>query len=449
MVNLGKTLKRAAGYEMQYDSDMNLDGGSSSSDGSEIYDGVSDRDENDTLINQVSQGKPSSLRASLALDDLAQMEGYKSAKVNREDLYSDEDLDSQDAYSHSDVSEDEQLQYSGGNSEDDYSESNYEDDDNDLGKVVQNLQAEQSAFIQQVQKSQKNDHLKGLHVRNQLKIQDSLLDMRIRMQKLFTVANQLPDAQVAPLYYQTKGQDETGAATLVARTAAQSELKVLVKQLMGLQFQSLNKSANVLGVKDKVSLEGGKDQTIEDAYQTYVQFQAKYLQQAIASTIPKWQNKLANPSQKGMKVLNQPMHQQVDSIMKNDYERLIKRARVNTVAQQNKIGSQLMRDVQVFDDFDFYSQQLKDLISSKSSINGTADTVALSEHMVKLKQLNKKKKKREIQDRKLNKDRTIKYVPMDQLVNFMVSRSDPLISSDFKWHESMVDELCKSLSNQK
>ncbi|KAI3642345.1 hypothetical protein MP228_011900 [Amoeboaphelidium protococcarum] len=449
MVNLGKTLKRAAGYEMQYDSDMNLDGGSSSSDGSEIYDGVSDRDENDTLINQVSQGKPSSLRASLALDDLAQMEGYKSAKVNREDLYSDEDLDSQDAYSHSDVSEDEQLLYSGGNSEDDYSESNYEDDDNDLGKVVQNLQAEQSAFIQQVQKSQKNDHLKGLHVRNQLKIQDSLLDMRIRMQKLFTVANQLPDAQVAPLYYQTKGQDETGAATLVARTAAQSELKVLVKQLMGLQFQSLNKSANVLGVKDKVSLEGGKDQTIEDAYQTYVQFEAKYLQQAIASTIPKWQNKLANPSQKGMKVLNQPMHQQVDSIMKNDYERVIKRARVNTVAQQNKIGFKLVRDVQVFDDFDFYSQQLKDLISSKSSINGTADTVALSEHMVKLKQLNKKKKKREIQDRKLNKDRTIKYVPMDQLVNFMVSRSDPLISSDFKWHESMVDELCKSLSNQK
>lgn len=218
---------------------------------------------------------------------------------------------------------------------------------------------------------------------------------------------------------------------------------------MGLQFQSFNKSANVLGVKDKVSLEGGKDQTIEDAYQTYVQFQAKYLQQAIASTIPKWQNKLANPSQKGMKVLNQPMHQQVDSIMKNDYERVIKRARVNTVAQQNKIGSQLVRDVQVFDDFDFYSQQLKDLISSKSSINGTADTVALSEHMVKLKQLNKKKKKREIQDRKLNKDRTIKYVPMDKLVNFMVSRSDPLISSDFKWHESMVDELCKSLSNQK
>ncbi|KAI3647596.1 hypothetical protein MP228_007817 [Amoeboaphelidium protococcarum] len=449
MVNLGRTLKRAAGYEMQYDSDMNLDGGSSSSDGREIYDGVSDRDENDTLIDQISQGKPSSLRASLALDDLAQMEGYKSAKVNREDLYSDEDLDSQDAISHSDVSGDEQLQYSGGDSEDDYSESNYEDDDNDLGKVVQNLQAEQSAFIQQVQKSQKNDHLKGLHVRNQLKIQDSLLDMRIRMQKLLTVANQLPDAQVAPLYFQTKGQDETGAATLRARTAAQSELKVLVKQLMGLQFQSFNKSANVLGVKDKVSLEGGIDQAIEDAYQTYVQFQAKYLQQAIASTISKWQNKLANPSQKGMKVLNQPMHQQIDSIMKNDYERVIKRARVNTVAQQNKIGSQLVRDAQVFDDFDFYSQQLKDLISSKSSINGTADTVALSEHMVKLKQLKKKKKKREIQDRKLNKDRTIKYVPMDKLVNFMVSRSDPLISSDFKWHESMVDELCKSLSNQK
>ena len=154
---------------------------------------------------------------------------------------------------------------------------------------------------------------------------------------------------------------------------------------------------------------------------------------------------------KKLKVLNQNPCDQIAQWMQSDRERLIKRTQMNRQDQrhwlsdetnQEKLDSKSVDGKEysedIFDDNDFYSMLLRELIDSK--VADSTDSTFIGMQWAKIKELQRKnKKQKEGVDRKASKGRKIRYQVHEKLVNFMVPRQRAT------WHDEMIDEICATI----
>lgn len=96
-------------------------------------------------------------------------------------------------------------------------------------------------------------------------------------------------------------------------------------------------------------------------------------------------------------------------------------------------------DPEIFDDSDFYHQQLRELIERKTSdIN---DPIALSRQWLEIQRLRNKVKRKV--ETKASKGRKIRYHVHPKLVNFMAPKET------CNWSDEARDDLFKSLFGQR
>jgi protein AATF/BFR2 len=181
------------------------------------------------------------------------------------------------------------------------------------------------------------------------------------------------------------------------------------------------------------------------------------------STLEKWSNKVQVAAgarlNKKFKAFDQNILSQIESSM-SDKSGLIKRTQlqrsdykvlgkvnVEVDKEQEEIdtGKKPDRhlntyDAEIFDDQDFYQQQLRELIESR--MVDTDDPMAIGMRWAARKQTEQKKKKKAV-DRKASKGRQLRFNVHEKLQNFMA----PIPVGD--WHESMVEELYTSLLGQR
>ncbi|KAI8928401.1 apoptosis-antagonizing transcription factor [Entophlyctis helioformis] len=350
------------------------------------------------------------------------------------------------------------------------------------------LESDEKKMIHTLSQSAKADVEKGRHVRAQLALWESLLEIRIRIQKIVDLANRLPQPDVyasvleAAAEFQASPSSAIGAEVL---QTASSELVALLNDLVSIRLELVarNPLSKIAGsdaisrkrkhsLVDVIAEDDGEptdkharlaaafDDVIAPLDAGFVAFRDE--------TIDKWNSKVqvasGIPLQKKFKVINQSIVSQIHQILQ-DRERLVKRTQLSRsdypiigkpvaarpseqelaeqAAEQQASGiSDEQRDkhlsnydVEIFDDSDYYQQLLKELIESRMA--ETDDPIMLGMKFAQLKQMNKRNKKKV--DTKASKGRKVRYHVHEKLQNFMASEPRGY------WHEEMISELFASL----
>ncbi|CAO3650790.1 unnamed protein product [Cunninghamella echinulata] len=421
---------------------------------------------------------------------------YAGQRKSRKDIYSDneEDDDKDEEEQEDDIMEDDDnddnISWEGfdqqetldmnDNEDEDEDESDDEDDeeeddddddeeeekDNELKEQLLKLQKDEKEMMSQLAKNTSGDIEKGQHVKQQLTLFDNCLESRIRIQKAIELSNQLPQNQ------QYKEIIENNNEVKEDVLKVRNELRDVIDELMNMRTSLLGENDAI--DMDEVSYNTRKryldDDGDEDNDEEYIKALWDDISQVNDvfvpfrnSTLEKWSNKVQAASSarlnKKFKAFDQNILTQIDNIMQ-DKEGLIKRTRLQRadykilgkkkeeVKQNDKEESTNNKsnryldtyDEEIFDDNDFYQQQLRELIESR--MVDTDDPIASGMRWAASKKQEIKKKKKNI-DTKASKGRKLRFNVHEKIQNFMA----PIPAGE--WHESMTDELYTSLLGQR
>ncbi|KAI8892706.1 apoptosis-antagonizing transcription factor [Globomyces pollinis-pini] len=282
-----------------------------------------------------------------------------------------------------------------GGEEDDESDSNEPLELNLISKLVQN--ADEKKMIKKITNNAKDDIEKGHNVKNQLSVWDTLLDTRIKFQKILESSNCLPQND----YYEDFVQG----------------LLVTNDQIPGIESMKRK--------HDEVEV----DEWIVDTWENVLTPMQEGFRSYRNDTLEKWNSKvqIANgiPLQKKFKVINQSVVSQIEDIVQGEGE--VRDKHLNDY------------DENIYDDGDYYQQLLKELIESR--LTTSDDPVQLGMRYAQLKQLQNKKNKKQV-DTRASKGRKIRYQIQEKIQNFMTPEPRGT------WHDGMVTELFSSLFGQ-
>jgi len=284
-----------------------------------------------------------------------------------------------------------------------------------------------------------NEVEKGKHVKLQLKTYDSLLDLRIRLQRAIATVNRLPksdlfqefvDHQPNKFKKQTKGIEEG--------------LQSLLDELIGLrQLLSQNEELKPNNKRKREEFESYVDYAwseIESADKSLLPFQSQ--------VIEKWNSRVSatsNLTSKKLKVFNQSPMKQIEMALQDKNKLLekihTKKSEFKIIGEMSIENVENQVDEEILDDSDFYQSLLRELIEAKTSEIDPDDPVALTRQWLATQQLRQKKKKKNV-DTKASKGRKVRYHVHPKLVNFMV----PI--PKFGWTEEMTNELFSSIGGK-
>uniref|UniRef100_L7MAJ6 Putative apoptosis antagonizing transcription factor/protein transport protein n=1 Tax=Rhipicephalus pulchellus TaxID=72859 RepID=L7MAJ6_RHIPC len=334
---------------------------------------------------------------------------------------------------------------------------------------------------------------KGKAVHSQLQIWDSVLEVRIQLQKLLVLANHFPKHDQYSLFRSAALEQDKKNGNLIGQ--AKSSVELVMHQLLTLQehlrdsypeIQSIftnatDKERNGEDEIDSENEEIPSDTEVEESEgepseaspvkrkageQAHPNKPTKCrkIDACIASaaefwkkfepyrnaTIEKWYERtrlLSGKVGRSFASLEQSPVKQIEHILM-DEERLLRRtqtkrssykilgAEESTNDEEQNSGSV---DEEVFDDDDFYHHLLREIIERKTS--NIDNPVALSRQWLEIQKLRKKVKRKV--DTRASKGRKIRYDVIPKLVNFMA----PLDRSTYS--EEARTELFSSLFGQK
>ncbi|XP_060070017.1 protein AATF-like [Ylistrum balloti] len=332
---------------------------------------------------------------------------------------------------------------------------------------------------------------KGKAAKAQLGIWDSLLENRIKLQKVVGLVNQLPQPDTWGTF---EDNSEKGDNFTQTSLTAQASLQNLLDKLLQLQTVLLlqntetrhiamgtNSSAKSVkearseeddeeitseseteeaedNIKSLIQKTGVKRKLTLDEYSETLTKKHKDFLGFRNTAIQKWYDRTrlvsGKVNSKSFSSFDQSALKQIEQIL-GDKERLIKRTQLKrsvfrvlgTVenADQEEItpDKQISTDLdnlknydpEIFDDSDFYHQQLRELIERKAA--DTDNPVALSRHWLEIQKLRKKVKKNV--DTKASKGRKTRYEVHKKLINFMAPEDR------CSWTDESRDDLYKSL----
>ncbi|GBP35563.1 Protein AATF [Eumeta japonica] len=371
-----------------------------------------------------------------------------------------------------------------------------DDDDDNEGYDISQMDEPVKETFEHIKKQNVSEEVKkGNCVRNQLLLWESLLEMRIHLQRCLNTANQMP----MPDYYEKLKSEQDFN---VESNNTKRKISHLLDRLLLLQNLLLRSFPDTKNLStSKLTEENGKELAHEsdeeipsDGEDEEIPSDTDNEENQIDSTQPLTENKIdsfkTNIRKRKHEDYEKEIHQthkafkvfRDSTIQKwNEKTRLasaanIKNAPTNTILQQisyilsdrNKLvrRTQLKRteyDIigykkalekadeldsanksrkdddeyieEIFDDSDYYHQLLRELIECKSS--DISDPVQLSRQWIALQQMRSKMKRKV--DTKATKGRKIKYVVHNQLVNFMAPEKNT------SWTDESKNELYKSL----
>ncbi|XP_046555266.1 protein AATF-like [Haliotis rubra] len=444
---------------------------------SDDHDAIDDDDDDDDAIDdedlQMFKSELSTDKKGIYFED----DGDYSKYADDDDDDDDGDSDEEDEY------KDEKKKYDNEDSE--IEEDDDDDDEEEDGGIESFSRSNQSEEIQ-----------KGKAAQSQLGLWDNLLEERIKVQKVGSVINQLPQPSTWDLFMKQGGDNYKQAVT-----DAQSVLKKLLDSLLQAQTLLLHQNQETRHVVDGTDpkLDNGSKPNSDDdeeitsesetesapvvekpqRQQTDIQglkrkFKMSDYPDFLAKrhtgfatyrneTLHKWNDKtrLASGKIKGksFSALEQSALKQIEQIMR-DKDRLIRRTQLKRSGQrilgvEEKVAEENQRraednqeaaaataspgddyDGEVFDDSDFYHQLLRELIERKTSeLN---DPVAISRQWLEIEKLRTKVKKKKV-DTRASKGRKIRYDVHAKLVNFMAPMDHSI------WSDDARNDLFKSL----
>lgn len=324
---------------------------------------------------------------------------------------------------------------------------------------------------------------KGSCIRNQLKLWESFLEMRIKLQKCVVISNQMPQ-------YDTHKELRSNVDFVKKASEIKTKLAVIMENMLRLKHLLLKQYPETRNICDdaKTKIDRNKDMNIntddpmdeeilsdtedelENEKQSFIDEDIETVEQSIPrkrpryneyekilqkdhdyykeyrdSVIKKWNDKTWITTGALSKGSSQTTLKQIEFAM-SDMSKLRKRTQLKR-SDYNVVGKSLPNednegrriqeyDVEIYDDDDFYHQLLRDLIEYKSS--DLTDPIQLSKQWIQLQNM-RKKMKRKI-DTRATKGRRVRYNVHNKLINFMA----PITMYD-TWTDNAKNELYNSL----
>ncbi|KAI8357378.1 apoptosis antagonizing transcription factor-domain-containing protein [Mortierella sp. GBAus27b] len=311
----------------------------------------------------------------------------------------------------------------------DLSKSGITERSEEMRKELAKIQQDEKELLQSMSKSATDDVEKGMHVKAQMSLWETLLDTRIRLQKPVSLVNTFP-------------QPDTYDDFMINDSA--ESLEESKHQLRSLIDTLITVRTSLLGNLHDVTIP--KSNKHDDGWESKVWKEMEALDDAWIpyrnNTLDKWSNKVqiasGIPLNKKFKAMNQGIITQISQTMA-DKDRLVKRTQLKR-SEYHILGSALQgkdddedmedtkektpatnqldahlsnHDQEIFDDADFYQQLLRELIESRMVDNDDPTAMGMRYHV------------------------------HEKLQSFMA----PITVG--WWHEEMVDELFSSLLGRK
>jgi protein AATF/BFR2 len=354
------------------------------------------------------------------------MDGY--GMFDKDDENEDAEEDSQSNYS-----EDDEF----GVKHNGYAPSVDGIDKSELRKLMADDQKRVAANLSQ---SAKADAEKGRAVKKQRTTFDSLLNVRIKLQKALVAANSIPAAE-------DQEEASNDEATIVAAETAAINL------WNNLNALRMSLYAIRTGTKRKYS-EFTSPTQLEAVWDDVKANEAESLPQR-NSTLDFWSSKCRTTTTvvQTRKLNATSIHQSLSDVLSSqlsDLQRLVARTRIprscaplQTANRQATTTNLDANDLPIYDDADFYSTLLQSLISQRSD-DTTSSVSALNINFpVEPWQAAREAKTKKAVDTKASKGRKLKYTVHEKLQNFMAP------DDRTSWGERQCDELFGSLFGRK
>ncbi|CAH0590461.1 unnamed protein product [Chrysodeixis includens] len=473
---------------------------------------ISDEDGSDSFSDQdLENGLKLFEKSLLKKSDSSASQDKQASKVSGAVKSDDDDLSDSEGESEDysitqfkkqlEASDDDDEEGSGGDdeegSDDDGDEEGSDDDEGD-GYDISQMEEPMKEDFEHVKKQNISEEAKkGICVRNQLLLWESLLEMRIHLQRCVNTANQMPMPETYNNLKENNEFVEESNATKTNITNVLDKLLTLQNMLLSKypETKTLCNKKHSKQTKQQAAKEESDEEIPSDTdneeipsdtdaeedtekevkapkttkqaptkkrklndYESEISTTHKSFKSFRDTSIQKWNDKTRLATATNIK--NTPTNtvlQQISYIL-SDREKLVRRTQlkrseydivgykqnipeeesknddeVNPVTRDRKDNDEYIPEI--FDDSDFYHQLLRELIECKSA--DISDPVQLSRQWIALQQMRSKMKRKV--DTKATKGRKIKYVVHNKLVNFMAPEKNA------SWTDDSKNELYSSL----
>ncbi|ROW13424.1 hypothetical protein VPNG_04369 [Cytospora leucostoma] len=323
-------------------------------------------------------------------------------------------------------------------SEDDDDEDEEEDDDEEMGGTntkdnrsgIRNLMQEgQKSVVATISQAAKADAEKGVAVRQQRRTYDSLLNLRIRLQKGMVAVNSLGEAT------------DADSADKEPYEAAEEAAIKLWNAIDGFRASLLPEPTAGQKRKRDIDSATSNEELWADMQATEHRAAAKR-----KKVLDKWSNRVKSTTttmnktrQLGAAAGSQSLISVLEDQLLNS-ERLVKRTHVPRSCAPVQAARKVAEDPDIYDDADFYQLLLKELVDQR-----TSDTAAGGDSSVPTVRWTaiKEAKTRKQVDRRASKGRKLRFTVHEKLQNFMAPEDRR------SWEEEAIDRLFGTLFGQK
>ena len=285
-----------------------------------------------------------------------------------------------------------------------------------------------SSLKQTLTASARADISKGRALKRQRSAFDSLLNTRMKMQKALTASNAISTSSCSPVPF--NGSTHSDDATAI-RAAEDAALQLC---------NGLNDLRSSLQTADNTRFTSPSAPSTARNMWTRMQRNESTLLPQRKATLDKWSRKTAPPApstgSKFSREIQRPLIDVLDAQLQgSNMDRLMAKSQVNRDSEATGI-----EDERVYDDTDFYTGMLRDLVQGRmegssgvSAVNGNGDVDLMGElgrgkHMVK-----------KVVDTKASKGRKMRYQVHEKLVSFMAAEDQG------RWGQRQREELFAGL----
>lgn len=345
-------------------------------------------------------------------DDLIDREAEESSDEEGSDDSSEEDESSEDE----DEDEDEDVKMGGTGPKDSRSAAR------DI------IQKGQKTAVATVSQAAKEDAEKGAAVRKQRRTYDSLLSLRIRLQKGLIATNSFNEAT---------GADDAGKEPYEA--AEEAAIK-LWNAIDGFRASLLPEPKAGDKRKRDVDTTTSNDELWEEMQATEERAMKKR-----NIVLEKWSNRVKskattmNTRQLGAAKGSQSLVSVLEDHMLNS-DRLVKRTQVPRSCAPLQAAKKVTEDPSIYDDADFYQMLLKELVDQRTTDSGTTGNDGVP--TVRWTALKEAKNRKQV-DRRASKGRKLRFTVHEKLQNFMAPEDRRT------WEDEAIDRLFGTLFGQR
>ncbi|KAH6617022.1 apoptosis antagonizing transcription factor-domain-containing protein [Chaetomium tenue] len=361
----------------------------------------------------------------------AELSGEDDDEDEEEDEDDEDEDEDEDEEGDEDDEDDEDDEEEEGDENDDEDEDE-EDAGSDSGERAQlrKMATEgQKSIVAAMSQAARADAEKGVAVRAQRRAFDSILNLRIRLQKALVAANS---------FSVVENNHENGTEAYHAAEEAAVKLWNTIDSVRH-TFMPESSRAKV-GDKRKRGIDvDTPNQAIWESMQMVEEATHSHRRKVL----DKWSERVkksnaALSTRKLVKSESQTLVSALDEQLLSS-ERLVKRARMPRSCAPAQAAKKVEEDAQIYDDADFYQLLLKELVDQRSTDTGAPGESVATVRWAALKET----KTRKNVDRRASKGRKLRYTVHEKLQNFMAPEDRR------EWEEHAIDRLFGTLFGQK